>query len=154
MNAMAPTRPAQLHERRTRLAAGPFAAAEARRQVRSAISAWDLCVDLDIAILLASELVTNAITHDPGRLATLQISCSRDELRVTVFDSSRRHPVVVDAAADAETGRGLMLVATLAADWGSYSTPAGKAVFFVLASRPDLAPDSGRGPQGVQAWGL
>ena len=62
--------------------------------------------------------------------------------------------MVVDAPADAETGRGLMLVATLSSDWGCYRTPAGKAVYFTLAFQPDVAEGSGRGPQGVQTWGL
>ena len=45
--------------------------------------------------------------------------------------------MLLDAPADAETGRGLMLVATLAAEWGFYRTPAGKAVYFTLAFQPD-----------------
>ncbi|MBV9450002.1 MAG: ATP-binding protein [Streptosporangiaceae bacterium] len=56
---------------------------------------------------------------------------------------------MVDAAVDAETGRGLMLVATLSDEWGVYRTPAGKAVYFVLAFQPDLAPAVGeRGARG------
>ena len=46
-------------------------------------------------------------------------------------------PVLVDAPADAETGRGLMLVASLSADWGFYRTLAGKAVYFTLAFQAD-----------------
>ncbi len=45
MNAMAPTRPSELSDRRVRLATGPAAAAEARRQVRAAICTWDVPVD-------------------------------------------------------------------------------------------------------------
>ena len=52
----------------------------------------------------------------------------------------------MDAPADAETGRGLMLVATLSADWGVYRTPAGKAVYFTLAFQPDLPEGGGCGP--------
>ena len=69
----------------------------------------------------------------------LAINCSRGQLRVDVHDTSRALPVLQDAPADAETGRGLMLVATLSADWGFYRTPAGKAVYFTLAFQPDLA---------------
>ena len=42
----------------------------------------------------------------------------------------------LDAAADAETGRGLKLVASLSEDWGCYRTPAGKAVYFTLGFQP------------------
>jgi anti-sigma regulatory factor (Ser/Thr protein kinase) len=164
MNAMAPTRLAQpperpleeprpheprVHERRVRLTAGPAAAAEARRQVEAAICAWDVPVDQDIAVLLTSELVTNAIVHDPSGIVTLAATFSRDQLRVCVFDGSRQLPVVMDAAAGAETGRGLMLVATLATAWGFYRTPAGKAVYFELAIQPGRAPGNGGYPQGV-----
>jgi anti-sigma regulatory factor (Ser/Thr protein kinase) len=147
MNAMAPTRLSQLHQWRVPLCAGPAAAAEARKQVRAAIWAWDVSVDPDVAILLVSELVTNAIRHETDVTIMLAISCSRGELRVDVHDTSCSLPVVMDAAGDAETGRGLLLVATLSAEWGFYRTPTGKAVYFTLTSEPGRA-DSGRVPQG------
>jgi anti-sigma regulatory factor (Ser/Thr protein kinase) len=153
MNVLAPIRPTELLGRRVRLTAGPAAAGEARRQVRAAISAWDIPVDPDVAVLLTSELVTNAIAHEVTGLVVLAIACSRDQLRIDVHDTSRSLPMLVDAAVDAETGRGLMLVTTLSTEWGFYRTPAGKAVYFTLAFQPDVA-GGGRGPQGVQAWGL
>ena len=153
MNTMAPTRPTELQWRGARLTAGPAAAADARRQVRTAIRTWDVPVDPDVAILLTSELVTNAIRHEAGGTVTLAITCSCDQLRVDVHDTSPFSPVLEDAPAEAETGRGLMLVATLSAEWGSYRTPAGKAVYFTLAFQPDLAEVGGRGPKGVHTWG-
>jgi len=148
MHAMAPTRPTTLNGCRVRLTAGPAAAAEARGQVRAVICAWDVPVDPGVAVLLTSELVTNAIRHEPGEAVMLVISCSCDQLRIEVHDTSRFLPVLVDSPADAETGRGLMLVATLSAEWGVYRTPAGKAVYFTLAFEPDLAEGGERGPQG------
>ena len=154
MNVMAPSRPTELQGYRTRLTAGPSAAAEARRQVQAAICAWDISVDSDVAVLLTSELVTNAIRHEVSGSVTLAITCWRDQLRVDVFDTSRTLPMVVEAAVDAETGRGLMLVATLSAEWGFYRTPAGKAVYFTLAFQPDLGESGADSLQGVQMWGL
>ena len=148
MNAMAPTRPTEVQGCHVRLTAGPAGPAEARTRVRAAICAWDIPVDPDVAVLLTSELVTNAIRHEPGQTITLTISFSCGQLRVDVHDTSRSLPVLVDAPADAETGRGLMLVATLSSDWGVYRTPAGKAVYFTLACQPELAEDGGHGPQG------
>jgi anti-sigma regulatory factor (Ser/Thr protein kinase) len=136
MNAIAPTRPIELQLRRVPLTAGPAAAAEARSQVRAAISTWDVPVDPNAAALLTSELVTNAITYEAGETVVLAITCSCCRLRVDVFDSSRSLPVLANAPADAETGRGLVLVATLSDDWGFYRTPAGKAVYFTLAFEP------------------
>jgi anti-sigma regulatory factor (Ser/Thr protein kinase) len=150
MNTIAPTRPPETHTCRVRLPAGPAAAAEARSRVLAAICAWDVPADPGVAALLASELVTNAIRHEAGATITLAISCSFGQLRVDVHDTSRSLPVLVDAPADAETGRGLLLVATLSAGWGVYRTPAGKAVYFTLASCPDRAGDGGR----AHTWGL
>jgi hypothetical protein len=148
MNAMAPTRPTELYWHCVPLTKGPAAAAEARGQVRAAICAWEVPIDASVAVLLTSELVTNAITQEAGKLVTLAISCSCDQLRVDVHDTSRSLPVLVDAPADAETGRGLMLVATLSSQWGFYPTPAGKAVYFTLAFESGFPDGARRGPRG------
>ena len=187
MTTMALPRPAERQERRerqerngccVRLATGPAAAAEARRRVRDAIRSWQVPVDLDAALLLTSELVTNAVRHESGQrtqraqAVVLAIACSRGRLRVDVYDTSRSLPAVAEVPADAETGRGLLLVETLSDEWGFYRTPAGKAVYFALAfetdqadqadpadpadpaDQPDEAPAAGgRGPQRVHARG-
>jgi anti-sigma regulatory factor (Ser/Thr protein kinase) len=178
MTTMAPPRLAERHERhgclerhgcRVRLATGPAAPAEARRRVRDAIRSWQVPVDLDAALLLTSELVTNAVRHEAGQGAqavVLAIASSRGRLRVDVHDTSYSLPAVAEVPADAETGRGLLLVETLSDEWGFYRTPAGKAVYFTLASeadkadkadhadQPDEAPAAGgRGPQRVYARG-
>jgi len=154
MNVMALTRPTELRGCRVRLTTGPAAAGEARGQVQAAIRTWDILVDPDVAVLLTSELVTNAIRHEVTGIIMLAITCSCGQLRVDVHDTSRVLPMLVDAPVDAEAGRGLMLVTTLSAEWGFYRTPAGKAVYFTLAFPPDVAEGDGRGPQGIQAWGL
>jgi anti-sigma regulatory factor (Ser/Thr protein kinase) len=137
MNAMVAAPPIQLNHCRVRLTASPAAAGEARSQVLTAIRDWGIPVDQDAAVLLTSELVTNAIAHEAGGTITLGIRCLRGRLRVDVYDTSRSFPVVSVAPGDAETGRGLMLVATLAAEWGFYRTPAGKAVYFTLLFHDD-----------------
>ena len=93
MNAMAPTRPIELRQRRVRLATGPAAAAEARGQVRAAICAWDVPVDPDVAVLLVSELVTNAIKFSPPnttiRLAAQLTGPNAGEVCFIVDDQGR-----------------------------------------------------------------
>ena len=138
MNAIAPTRPTELRQRNIRLTREPSAAGQARRQVRAAIRAWKAPVDPDIAILLTSDLVTNAILHGDGETITLAVRCSRSRLRIDVYDTSRSLPIAADGPADSETGRGLVLVAALSTAWGSFHTPAGKAVYFTLAFQPEL----------------
>ena len=136
MDTMAPTRPTVLRSRHIPLTAAPAAAAEARRQVHTTIRAWDVPVDAADAALLASELVTNAIRHQRAGPITVAVSCAHGALRVDVHDRSSSEPVLVEATPDAETGRGLMLVASLSTDWGCYRTPSGKAVYFTLAFSP------------------
>jgi anti-sigma regulatory factor (Ser/Thr protein kinase) len=153
MNTMAPPRPNVLHWRRVPLTAGPEAAAHARSQVRAAICTWDVPVDPGVAVLLTSELVTNAIRHEAGDTIVLAITCSCEELRVDVHDTCCALPMPVDAPADAEAGRGLMLVTSLSAEWGTYRTRAGKAVYFTL----DLEPGYGEGDAssaggGAHTW--
>jgi len=135
---MAPTRPTELHQRRVRLTREPAAAAEARSQVRAVMCAWKVPVDPDIAVLLTSDLMTNAITHGDGETVTLAIRCSCCHLRVDVYDTSRSLPMAVDEPAGTETGAGLALVAALSTEWGSFRTPAGESVYFTLAFQPDL----------------
>jgi hypothetical protein len=138
------------------LLANPVASSAAREHVKRVIAAWNagvsghpciaseaedgVIIDADIAdtaVLLTSELVTNAITHGESPV-TVAVSWSGGALRVEVHDRSRFMPApwpVIDSA-DAETGRGLLLVDTLASDWGFYRTPGGKAVYFTLDCCP------------------
>jgi anti-sigma regulatory factor (Ser/Thr protein kinase) len=156
MDTMVPIRPTVQPLRRVPLTAGPAAAAEARRQIRAAIFAWGVPVDTPAAELLTSELVTNAITHEPGETVTLVLTCGCSQLRVDVHDTSRSMPVAVNAPADAEAGRGLMLVASLSTEWGCYRTPKGKAVYFTLAFQADLddGEDRHHSPQGNRSYAL
>ena len=141
---MAPTRPTELHQRRVRLTREPAAAAEARSQVHAAICAWKVPVDPDIAILLTSDLVTNAIMHGDVKTVTLAIRCSYGHLRIDLYDTSRSLPMAMDEPALTGTGHGLVLVATLSTEWGSFRTPAGKVVYFTLTFQSDLPPSGDR----------
>jgi anti-sigma regulatory factor (Ser/Thr protein kinase) len=141
------------------------AVAAARTEVGAAIGAWCVAVDPDVAILLTSELVTNAVTHATARrrrngaaarralaaeAVLLVIAADDAGLRVDVHDGSGDLPVLADcpADADAETGRGLLLVTSLSAEWGFYRTPGGKAVYFTLGAQPDVHRNVIGAPQG------
>lgn len=139
--------PMSARQCRIPLMANPAAAAAARSVVEDAIRTWRVPVDADTAVLLTSELVTNAVTHgtpNAGTFVLLAIACDAAGLRVDVHDGSADLPVLDtglldDALAEAENGRGLLLVTTLSAEWGFYRTPAGKAVYFTLALQRDSA---------------
>ena len=136
-----------------RLAGALSAVAVARDEVAAAIGAWRVRVDPDVAILLTSELVTNAVTHAtanrngkaagrgmPGEVVLLVIAADDAGLRVDVHDGSGDLPIVSGCAAEAEaeTGRGLLLVTSLSAEWGFYRTAGGKAVYFTLEVPPGV----------------
>lgn len=145
MDTMAPTRTPVIHPaRHITLTARPTAPAAARRQVKAAICAWDAPVDESVATLLTSELVTNALHHETGPAIRLVITCAGRLIRVDVHDTSRDLPVLLNAPADAEAGRGLQLVSSLSTNWGYYRTPTGKAVYFTLAFQADPGAGDGR----------
>ena len=134
---MTQTRPTELHQRRIMMTRRPAAAAEARGQVRAIIRAWELPVDPDIAVLLTSDLVTHAIVNWDSETITLAVRCSRDQLRVDVYDTSLPLPMAVDEQVAGQARPGLALVASLSAEWGSFLTFTGKAMYFALAFGAD-----------------
>jgi hypothetical protein len=59
----------------------------------------------------------------------LWLLSDKSSLVIHVWDSNDEMPVRRDAAIDEEGGRGLMLVESLASDWGAYRKAAGKVVW-------------------------
>jgi hypothetical protein len=73
----------------------------------------------------------------------LVVTCAYGQLHVDVHDTSCTLPVPMDGPPDTETGRGLVLVASLSSSWGYYRTQTGKAVYFTLAFTDGLAEEAG-----------
>jgi sigma-B regulation protein RsbU (phosphoserine phosphatase) len=126
--------------RRLRLPADHSSPGIARAAVRSVVADVDLGEVLDEALLLTTELATNAVVHARTEL-DVEIVGDTDSLTVTVMDfrtgpiSHRRHEVAasprpVDQIE--ERGRGLLLVDQLATYWGTLHYPEGKGVWFRL----------------------
>lgn len=86
----------------------------------------------DDALLLTSELVTNAVLHGRSEVS-LEVEGGA-VMRVSVVDENSRHPAPVSEDPDALDGRGLALVEALASRWGVQDRALGKAVWFELAS--------------------
>ncbi|MHA6763195.1 SpoIIE family protein phosphatase [Streptacidiphilus sp. PAMC 29251] len=122
--------------------------ASARGFVRDTLQGWGFSEVVDDAVVLVSELVTNAVVH-AGTSA--EVVCLRDEdgVRVEVADRypKRMVPLYDGAFAEAaddqqfdvsradlerEGGRGLLLCAALASRWGVDYAPAHKRVWFRL----------------------
>jgi anti-sigma regulatory factor (Ser/Thr protein kinase) len=108
------------------------APARARRLVAMACRG---CSDriIDTALVLTSELVTNAARHGAG-VIQLDIEVMDGTLQVQVSDASSRRPRIRHPRGDEAGGRGLLIVQTMASDWGTRpraDTP-GKTVWFTL----------------------
>ncbi|MFD7244745.1 ATP-binding protein [Streptomyces massasporeus] len=105
---------------------------EARRALRELLGQWGKHGQSDVAELLTSELVTNAIVHTDHD-ALLTATVGPHGLRVEVRDFVARRPRLrVPVADDGTNGRGLLLVQSLADAWGVRPHGVGKAVWFEL----------------------
>ena len=118
------------------------AAAESVRRAREVIrdlyhEAPHAPNNLDTALLLVSEVVTNVVLHGHGQ-AVLDAHLAPQYLEVGVSDDNPAPPRVQQEESPlAEGGRGMLLVQQLAARWGVEPTPSGgKRVWFEL---PDPA---------------
>ena len=113
----------------------PPSVASARRFVSAALRRWGVDPDVaEVALLLTSELVTNAYLH---AACDAQVSVVRrpELVRVEVHDSGgggvERRPLDPEVA----DGRGLNIVDALATRWGSQTSESGTLVWFELATR-------------------
>jgi anti-sigma regulatory factor (Ser/Thr protein kinase) len=127
---------------RFRVPATLDAVPRARRRVRAAAGRWgaalgeDAVADLE---LLAGEVIANAVTHT-GAGCEVSVTWTGTRARVEVTDQERYGPRRTAAGLDSETGRGVQIVAALAADWGCRRHGHGKTVWFEIAPTPATAP--------------
>ncbi|MEU1271420.1 ATP-binding protein [Streptomyces sp. NPDC005799] len=126
--------PSQL---RRRLGRGDLKAVpEARRALRELLRQWGRPGRSDVAELLTSELVTNALVHTDHDAVLTAVVGPRG-LRVEVRDFVARRPRPCPAnTGDGTHGRGLVLVQSLADAWGVRAHGVGKAVWFELDAGP------------------
>lgn len=118
-------------EARTSLPPEPHSPGDARRFVVSTLRSWSAEPATDTAVLLVSELVTNALLHARSQIE-LALSLRNGELRVEVSDSSPALPRLQTYGPVAGTGRGLVLVEALSSDWGAREDGGGKSVWFTM----------------------
>ncbi|MFH8798476.1 SpoIIE family protein phosphatase [Streptomyces sp. NPDC017936] len=113
----------------------PEAARHARRFSRRTLRSWGISDDvMDAALLVVSELVTNALVHTDGRVR-LDLALINHRLRVAVTDASPRTPVKpTDLGWEATGGRGILLVEAVSDAWGTLPVSGGKQVWSELPS--------------------
>ncbi|AKH86742.1 hypothetical protein AA958_13595 [Streptomyces sp. CNQ-509] len=111
--------------------------------MRLQLARWQVdCRTAETAVLLLSELVTNAVCHGrvpPGRQIGTRFTLDAGCLRIEVADANDDLPHPRIAGEDDESGRGLALVDALADDWGTYrrANGIGKCVWVRLRLPPD-----------------
>ncbi|WP_424881636.1 PAS domain S-box protein [Streptomyces sp. SLBN-8D4] len=115
----------------TDLAAVPSSVPEGRAFLSKALPSWDCAALADEGLLLLSETLTNAVQHGQGPIR-VHLCRTSTGLTVEVSDHSPHLPQPRHAADDEESGRGLLLVRTLADTWGVRPTDEGKTTWFTL----------------------
>ena len=108
------------------LCSGPESVKEAREFTAATLDGWHLGDLVQEAMIIVTELVTNAIRHgsscacDEAGRGQVELAWQRDTGRVicVVTDGSAKPPVLVPPDLFAESGRGLQVVQALAAAWG------------------------------------
>ncbi|WP_328866164.1 ATP-binding protein [Streptomyces sp. NBC_00304] len=119
----------EAHRIRIPVPGTPAGAASARRQIAEEIPDWGAALGpvlLDAAVLVASELITNAVRHADKGPITAGAYLSDEALRIAVIDTNFDIPEVGLPDAEEEDGRGLFLVAALADRHGFDPLPSGK----------------------------
>ncbi len=127
--------------------------AAARRFTQSCLKGWGMDGVAELAVLLVSEVVTNALLHT-GLSPSMLLTAEAGALRVEVRDASPALPSIKDHGATAATGRGLHIIDALASRWGAEPDGTGKVVWFELMSTPGAgAADDERAASGAGSDG-
>jgi anti-sigma regulatory factor (Ser/Thr protein kinase) len=87
---------------------------------------------IEVAVLLVSELVTNAIVHARGSIC-VTVHADAHWVRIEVEDHGRGRPVLRPATQNQAKGRGLGVIDKLATDWGTEQRATHKVVWFEIA---------------------
>jgi anti-sigma regulatory factor (Ser/Thr protein kinase) len=121
----------------------PAAAGRARRELGRLLEHHGVDLDdVDVVLLVAHELVVNGVEH--GRTAVrLTVVVHRASARIEVRDGSASPPELRPFDPTAPRGRGMQMVAGLAADWGWHPDGVGKTVWAEVPLDGNLGPRSG-----------
>lgn len=136
-----------------RISESPQGFAQARDFTRRTLGRWALGDRSDDAILVITELATNAVLHAAPRAGAgqtgvwLKLTLRRAHLVCAVTDQSDSPPLCprTDGALEVH-GRGLRIVEALSEHWGWTRSPAGKTVWAMLPTPPRPTSPAWQGP--------
>lgn len=112
---------------------------EVRQLLREVYSQEELVVDLDLIVVLLSEVATNAVLHAGGSLYWVVLHAPEDGyVHMEVHDESRVLPKRRTPSGLDDHGRGLRLLSECAPGWSAELTLTGKAVHFTPRGEPCL----------------
>ena len=110
----------------------------ARQVTREVLGAWRLAYVEETAVLLVSELVTNAARHARSTDAiTLELAAAETWLRIEVYRCRPGLAVPRTPGEFDESGLGLVLVDSLAARWGVRESMTGNTAWAELDVRDE-----------------
>ena len=117
-----------------RLAERNTSAALARQFTRATLTGWQSRISHDDIVLVASELVTNALLHGHGA-PVVRLLEEADRVRIEVCDDSPLLPV--SHRVTPTSGLGLRVVEQLSSAWGASRRGRGKVVWCELPTAPE-----------------
>lgn len=112
----------------------------ARSFVARTLREWELGTFVDDALLVASELASNAVLHACTEVHLTLRSDGAAWVRIAVRDHDSRMPIQLACPSDATSGRGLAIVERLAVSWGVARNGDGKTVWAELGDRATTDP--------------
>lgn len=117
------------------LSQDPASVGQARRFTRERLERWGADALIENAVLVVSELVTNAITH-AGSVCrvVLRRSAGSGSIRIEVTDFGSGSPEPQTPSPIRPNGRGLLIVSSVAAAWGIDPSVDGKIVWAEIAA--------------------
>jgi anti-sigma regulatory factor (Ser/Thr protein kinase) len=122
----------------------PKSATRARSLTRDYLQSSCPPEAIEVAALLVTELVTNAVLHARTPIVVV-VDASPGVVFLAVNDGSGVEPITRDYSVGAATGRGIKLVRELSTRWGVERSDAGKRVWCEITFQTSAESDGGAG---------
>jgi two-component sensor histidine kinase len=116
-----------------------------RKEASAHLERWGMTAATSAVHLIVTELLTNVFKHTDSHRARLRMRPGFGYVYIEVADTSHERPVIGHADADAESGRGMLMVSAYSMHLETVLTKAGKRVCCTIpipVEKPDEEPQS------------